>query len=288
MTRHVLMCEPVHFRIAYEINPWMRRSNQVDGERALEQWRRLQAALVELGVEVELVEQAADVPDMTFTANAGVALGRRYFPANFRFPERQPEEARFSIWFVLRGYTVEAIHRAHYWEGEGDVLPQGATVFAGHRFRTEEAALDHLDELLGTEVVRLALVDPRFYHLDTAFCPLPGGAALYVPGAFDEPSLRLLAERVPDLVAVPEAEAARFACNALVVDAPPDAEAGAGETTVVLNSGCPETEAALRERGLRPVAVPTDEFIKAGGSVKCLVLMLDAFTEVARAVPIWR
>ncbi|MDA0256171.1 MAG: arginine deiminase-related protein [Chloroflexi bacterium] len=281
MTRHVLMCEPVHCRIAYEINPWMRRANQVDGARALEQWRRLRAALVELGVEVELVEQAPDVPDMTFTANAGVALGRRYFPANFRFPERQLEEARFSNWFVLRGYTVEAIHRAHYWEGEGDVLPQGATVFAGHRFRTEEAALDHLDELLQTEVVRLALVDPRFYHLDTAFCPLSGDAALYVPGAFDAPSRRLLAECVPDLVAVPEAEAARFACNALVVDAAP----GGRETTVVLNTGCPATEAALRERGLRPVTVPTDEFIKAGGSVKCLVLMLDAFTEVARAAP---
>jgi N-dimethylarginine dimethylaminohydrolase len=167
------MCEPVHFRIAYEINPWMRRSNQVDGERALEQWRRLHAALVELGVEVELVEQAPDVPDMTFTANAGVAVGRRYFPANFRFPERQPEEARFSIWFVLSGYTVEAIHRAHHWEGEGDVLPQGGTVFAGHRFRTEEAcagpprrAAAHGGGAAGAD--RSALLPPRHGVLPSA------------------------------------------------------------------------------------------------------------------------
>jgi N-dimethylarginine dimethylaminohydrolase len=284
MTRHVLMCGPVHFRIAYEINQWMRRSNQADGERALEQWRRLHAALEELGVEVELVEQAPDVPDMTFTANAGVAVWRRYFPANFRFPKRQLEEARFSVWFVLGGYTVEAIHLAHYWEGEGEVLPQGPTVFAGHRFRTEESSLDHLDALLRTKVARLALVDPRFYHLDTEFCPLPGGAALYVATAFDEPSRRALAEHVPDLIAVPEEEAVRFACNSLVVDPP---QRG-GETAVVLNTGCPETEAALRERGLLTVTVPTDEFIKSGGSVKCLVLMLDAFTEMDRAAPIWR
>ena len=271
MSRHVLMCEPVHFRIEYEINPWMRRANQVRGERAIEQWRGLRRALDELGVRVELVEQAPDVPDMTFTANAGVVVGRRFIPANFRFPERQPEAAHFVEWFEHRRYGIETIHEPHYWEGEGDVLPDASPpgegrVFAGYRFRTEYRALDHLDELLGGSVVRLELVDPRFYHLDTCFCPLGEGRALYYPPAFEASSCATLEASFEQLVAVPEDEALRFACNALVVD-----------DAAVMNTGCPETCAQLERLGLRRVETPTDEFIKAGGSVKCLMLTLDAF-----------
>ncbi len=266
MAKHLLMCEPIHYRIAYEINPWMRRSNAVVGPRAAEQWHRLHATLLGLGARIDLVEQGADVPDMTFTANAGIVIGRRFLLANFRFPERQPEAARFIAWFTQQGYAIERIHEPHYWEGEGDVLPADTGIFAGYRFRTEERALDHLDQLLGVRVVRLELADPRFYHLDTCLCPLDGGRALYYPPAFSEASLRVLRERIPDLIAVDDHDALRFACNALPVDG-----------TVVLNSGCAATAAALEQRGLRCLSTPMDEFIKAGGSVKCLALTLDTF-----------
>jgi len=266
MTGHVLMCAPTHFRIAYEINPWMHRANQVDGSRAAEQWERLHACLDGLGVSIELVEQGEAVPDMTFAANAGIVTGRRFIPANFRFPERQPEAALFSAWFAGRGYEVAPIHEPHHWEGEGDVLPADDAVFAGYRFRTEERALDHLDTLLGTEVVRLELADGRFYHLDTCFCPLGAGRLLWYPPAFPPESRAEVERRFPRAVAVPEVDALRFACNALPVG-----------DAVVLNAGCSVTEAAIASMGLRAVPTPTDEFIKAGGSVKCLVLMLDAF-----------
>jgi N-dimethylarginine dimethylaminohydrolase len=266
MTSHVLMCEPTHYRIAYEINPWMRRANQVVTETASQQWRQLRDVLTGLGVRVELVEQGEAVPDMTFAANAGVVTGRRFIPANFRFPERQPEAALFAAWFAGRGYEVETIHDAHSWEGEGDVLPAGDTVFAGYRFRTEDRAIDHLDALLRTEVVRLELADPRFYHLDTCFCPLGDGAALYFPPAFTEASRAEIERHFSRALAVPEADALRFACNAVVVG-----------DTVVMNTECFATEAAVSSVGKRVVSTPTDEFIKAGGSVKCLVLMLDAF-----------
>ena len=198
MSHHVLMCEPTHFRIAYEINPWMRRSNVVNGAEALAQWRGLRDALERLGVRIELVEQGADVPDMTFAANAGVAIGRRFIPANFRFPERQPEAARFIRWFEDRGDEIVHIHEPHYWEGEGDVLPCAGRVFAGYRFRTEERALDHLDEILGAPTVRLELADARFYHLDTCFCPIDSRRALYFPPAFSEASRTWLAEAFDD------------------------------------------------------------------------------------------
>ena len=274
MTRRVLMCEPLHYRIDYEINPWMRRSNRVDGARALQQWRRLRESLEELGVSVELVEQAPGAPDMTFTANAGVVAGGRFLPSNFRFPERRPEEDHFIRWFRRAGYAVETIHLPHYWEGEGDVLPAGDRVFAGHRYRTEFRALDHLEEALDTTLVRLELSDPRFYHLDTCFAPLGGGRALYAPAAFTTEGRAELASHFDDLIAVEPAESLRFACNALVVD-----------RRVVMNAGCPGTARALRERGYEPVESATDEFIKAGGSVKCLALMLDAFVPRGAGAP---
>lgn len=269
MTNHVLLCEPTHFRIAYEINPWMHRDVPVDEPRALEQWQGLRRTLVDLGVRVELVEPRADVPDMTFAANAGVVVGHRFIPANFRFRERQPEQPYFIEWFESRGYEIDSIHDPHYWEGEGDVLAtpgEPSLVVAGYRFRTEGSALDHLDAELGVRTVRVELTDPRYYHLDTCLCPLGGGRALVVASALSPASMRALAAVFDDLIEVTREDAARFACNALVV-----------EEQVVLNAGCEATERALRDRGLTPVPAPTDEFLKSGGSVKCLVLQLDAF-----------
>ena len=267
MTRHVLMCEPLHFRIAYEINPWMRRTNAVEGPRALAQWRALRDVLDRVGVNIEFVQQGAAVPDMTFTANAGLALGRRFIPANFRHVERQPESALFSDWFRARGYEVHHLDAAASWEGEGDVLPAGDTIFAGYGFRTDQPALDELEPLLDRPLVRLELTDPRFYHLDTCFCPLGEGRAMYYPPAFSAAGRAVLARHIEDLIAVPDGEALRFACNAVLVD-----------NAVVLNTGTPETQAALRSRGFEVHATPMEEFLKAGGSVKCLVLTLGGFT----------
>lgn len=263
-----MMCQPAHYRIAYEINPWMHRSNAVEHLRAARQWDRLYEALVKLGLKVELVEQGPDVPDMTFAANAGIVCGRRFIPANFRYPERQRESARFIRWFEEHGYQVERIHEPHYWEGEGDVLSANGSVFAGYRFRTEFRALDHLDELLGTTCRRLELVDERFYHLDTCFCPLGEGRALYYPPAFSKPAQAVLKASFEDLIAMEAEDALRFACNALVVD-----------HSVVMNAGCLPTRTAVERRGFQVVEVPMDEFIKAGGSVKCLVLTLDTFSD---------
>ncbi len=266
-TAHVLMCAPEHYRIAYEINPWMHRENAVVEERARAQWRDLHRALVELDVRVELVEQGAHVPDMVFTANAGIVAGSRFVPANFRYEERQPEAPLFTEWFEARGYEVVPIELDRHWEGEGDVLEVDGRVFAASGTRTEAAALDALDAILGVETVRLELVDPRFYHLDTCFFPIEARRAMFVPDAFSEASRARLAAAFDDLIEVPMEDALRFACNALRVG-----------DTVVLNSGCDRTVAALERRGYRCVSTPTDEFLKAGGSVKCLVLTLDHFT----------
>lgn len=262
-----LMCPPTHFGVLYEINPWMHAEVAVDRDRAHAQWEGLVTTLRAAGAEVVVVDHDESVPDMVFTANAGIVLGRRFVPSNFRFPERQPEAGLFVEWFEDHGFQVETVHEPHYWEGEGDVLDAGDAVFAGFRFRTQAGALDHLDEILGEPVRRLELTNPRFYHLDTCFFPLGGGRLVYYPGAFTAQGLALIEASFRETFAAPEVEANRFACNAVV----------AGRSHVILNSGCPATEAVLQQWGFTPLATPMDEFIKAGGSVKCLLLTMDSF-----------
>jgi len=266
------MCRPAHYRIAYEVNPWMHRENAVDEAAARVQWELLYRVLVDLGVRVDVVQQQPHVPDMVFTANAGLVAGSRFIPANFHHPERQPESPLFADWFRARSYEVLTVDPSESREGEGDVLERDGRVFAASGSRTAPGALDALDALLGQQSVRLELTDPRFYHLDTCFFPVDARSALFVPGALSAASHRRLEAIFDDLVEVPLADALRFACNALRV-----------RDTVVLNSGCDETITALVRRGYRCVSVPTDEFLKAGGSVKCLVLTLDEF--VSRPLP---
>jgi N-dimethylarginine dimethylaminohydrolase len=270
MTGHVLLCRPEHFRIAYEINPWMRTTNPADHDNALEEWERLHGHLERLRVRIELIDGGEDVPDMTFVANAGIVIGRRFLPSNFRHAQRQPEKARFIHWYKERGYAIERIEAAYAWEGEGDILDAHGIIVVAHGFRTDSAALDRVERLLGRELLRVELTNPYYYHLDTCFCPLGPGNALYFPPAFTPGSVERLKSHFPELIAVPEHEARRFACNAVVVG-----------DTVILNDGCPETEAALAARGFRTIATPTSEFIKAGGSVKCLVLTFDSFAPEA-------
>ncbi len=151
-----------------------------------------------------------------------------------------------------------------YFEGAGDALFCGDTLFAGYRIRSDVRGHQQVGAMLGCRVIPLELVDPYYYHLDTCFCPLAPGVAIYYPGAFDDYGRRALAEVVGELIEVAEEEARRFACNAVVVG-----------RTVVTNTGCPQLHAALRQRGYDPRETPLDEFVKAGGSAKCLTLRLD-------------
>jgi N-dimethylarginine dimethylaminohydrolase len=259
----MLMCAPTHFRVAYEINPWMHLGVQVDRQLAFEQWHALTGTLRGLGVTVDVVAQDEYLPDMVFTANAGVALGNRFIPARFSVPQRKPEAYAFASWFAGYGYEVSWLDLDVTWEGEGDLLFSDGQAFGGYGFRSDLAGLRNVGRLLGINVEPLELVDPRYYHLDTCLCPLGDGRALYYPPAFSGEARAEIERRFDDLIAVSDAEAALFACNAVVIG-----------DTVVMNVGCPETAAALAARELPTVFVDVGEFLKAGGSVRCLTLAL--------------
>jgi N-dimethylarginine dimethylaminohydrolase len=264
MSPRILMCPPDYYGIEYEINPWMSRCRGSDRPRAVAQWTALVGILRRLGVTVEVIAPRPGLPDLVFTANAGLVYRDTFYSARFRHSERAGESPVFDAWFAGYGFKVEHLPDGMYHEGAGDALFCGDTLFAGYRIRSDVHGHQWLGQTLGVQVLPLELVNPHFYHLDTCFCPLAPGAAVWHPPAFDAYGRRVIRTHVKTLIPVVEEEAARFACNAVVVG-----------KTVVTNAGCPMLAAALTEHGYTPVETPLDEFLKAGGSAKCLTLRLD-------------
>jgi N-dimethylarginine dimethylaminohydrolase len=258
------MCPPDFYGVFYEINPWMHRERQADQELAKQQWRDLHALFTQAGAKVSQLAPVEGLPDLVFTANAGLIYRERAILAHFRHPQRQGEEPHDRAWFAANGFAVESPPLGMHFEGAGDALFCGDTLFAGYKLRSDARGHQQIGAMLGCRVIPLELVDPYYYHLDTCFCPLAPGEALYYPGAFDDYGRRVLAELVPSLLEVPAAEAQSFACNAVVIG-----------RTVITNTGCPAMHARLRERGYTPLETPLGEFVKAGGSAKCLTLRLD-------------
>ena len=261
---HILMCRPDHYGIEYEINPWMSRDRQADHALAVEQWTALVALLKNLGAKISLVEPVRGLPDMVFTANAGMIYRQLAVLSRFHHPQRQGEEPHFQHWFTEHEFSVLIPPDSISFEGAGDALFCGDTLLAGYLTRSHAGGHQRIGDLIGKRVIPLELVDPYYYHLDTCFCPINATTAAYYPGAFDDYGRKALAEHVSELIVVDEQEARSFACNAVVV----------GEN-VVTNVGCPQLHAALKAHGLKPHETPLGEFVKAGGSAKCLTLRLD-------------
>ena len=263
----LLMCAPSLYAVNYVINPWMHGNVGTGSQtRAMGQWHRLHDALTRIA-QVHLIEPAEGSPDMVFTANAGLARDGVVVVSSFYHPERQAEETHFRNWFAEAGYRVQTLPRETPFEGEGDALfsVDERLLWVGYGTRTAQSSHSALAALWDVEVASLRLVDPRFYHLDTCFAPLSDGSLLYYPAAFDTDSLaRIEAFYPPDQrLAVSAADALRFACNAVNLG-----------RTIVLNGISAELETRLRLRGFHPVQILLDEFLKAGGAAKCLVMKL--------------
>src|SRR5436190_4622487 len=261
--RNLLLCPPDHYGIEYEINPWMSRARGADTALVQEQWRGLYEKLLSLGREVHLVPPKPKLPDMVFTANAGLTVGKKFIPSNFRHKERAAEAPLFAQWMEERGYEIIWLPADQFFEGEGDALFAGDALFCGYKFRTDVISHRTVAEILNCLVISVELVDPRFYHIDTCFCPLPDGGAFWFPDAFDEYGQRAIRDHLRDLIDVAEEEAVHFSCNAVVLG-----------REIVLPKGAPKLVTTLKDRGYTCHALPMSEFLKAGGACKCLTMFM--------------
>lgn len=270
-----LMCPPDHYDVDYVINPWMEGNlHKSARDRATEQWQGLFHLLKDYAV-VDLITPQPGWPDLVFTANAGLVLGNTVVLSRFLHKERRGEEPYFKQWFESQGFRVHELPLDLPFEGAGDALldRNGGWLWAGYGFRSELECHPYLAKWLDTEVLSLRLVDERFYHLDTCFCPLAGGYLLYYPPAFDAYSNRLIELRVPESKRLPvsEADALNFACNAVNI-----------EQTVVLNKASEGLKQRLQAGGFTVVETPLTEFLKAGGAAKCLTLRVMEPVQVER------
>jgi len=275
----ILMGHPRHFAVTYTINPWMDPADWARDERALaaaaaDEWEALGAKLEALGARIEIVPPAAGLPDLVFTANSAVVLDRTALLARFRHPERQAEEPHFAAAFhrlKTRG-LVDAVHALPdgiVLEGAGDCVWDATRAYfwMGYGQRSDAAARHAVADTFGVDVVALELADPRFYHLDTALCPLPGGEVVYLPQAFTPEGRAMIRDRVERerRIEISEADASLLAANAVAI----------GDAIVMAHDAGEDLRAMLRERGYRVVGTPLGSFRRSGGAAFCLTLRLD-------------
>jgi N-dimethylarginine dimethylaminohydrolase len=257
--RHYVMTPPQFFAVDYAINPWMDTSNPVDTAAAQSQWQRLHDMYLQLGHSVDLVDPVPGLPDMVYAANGGLIIDGTAVVARFKYPQRQQESAAYGAWLQSQGFN--SVYAQHVNEGQGDLLPVGDIILAGYGFRTSLRAHGEIAGIFNRRVISLELVDPRFYHLDTALTVLDDSTIAYYPPAFTDVSREHLETLFPDAILVDSADAYAFGLNAV-----------SDGRNVVLPAPAVGFAEQLSDAGFEPIGVEMPELLKGGGSVKCCTL----------------
>lgn len=258
------MCPPTYFEIVYTINPWMNTNNQVNSDLAHSQWNGFVDTLREFGDEIDFIEPAPGLPDMTFSGDPGMVYNDRFIPSNFRAKERSGEVEHYVKWFSDRGFTIQRMPSDVYFEGLGDVVFHNDLAVIGHGCRTDERAIQYLKKFLPNMriIADLKILDDHYFHLAMALGFIDDETVLYYPAAFDQRSCDKLKSVIKYPIAVGDEDAnCYFACNNLVIG-----------NTVLLDNCTEDLRRSLAERGYVTKACDMSEFKKSGGSLRCLVL----------------
>jgi len=257
----VLMCRPEYFTVSYRINPWMHPEDPTDTSLALKQWDVLYETYQNLGFDVQLIEGLPGLPDMVYAANGGFVVEGIAYGAKFHYPERGPEGPAYMDWFREHGFDVREPVETN--EGEGDFLLVGDTILAASGFRSDTGSHQEIAAIYGREVVSLQLINPSYYHLDTALAVIDPTTIAYLPSAFDEPSLAILRERYPDAIIATEEDASILGLNSF-----------SDGHNVVIAERATTFARDLADRGYNPIGVDLSELLLGGGGVKCCTLEL--------------
>jgi N-dimethylarginine dimethylaminohydrolase len=260
--KKILMCRPTNFQVSYVINPWM-KPGSVNSQNALSQWQELKKALNSQNIEVETIIQDTTLPDMVFAADQAIIKNNNLVLSNFHYKERRGEKKHYQGWFEQQGFNIKQLPKNYYFEGSGECIWFGQTLFVGTGFRNSPHVCRFLGKYLEVEAICLELVNPRYYHLDTCLFVLNETTAFYYPQAFSLKSKRLLKKMIPNLISFTEEEVNNFAANSLATD-----------HHVVVQTGNASFTRQIKDLGYTPVEVNVSEFMKSGGGIHCLTQVL--------------
>lgn len=261
--KKVLMCRPLYFSsLNYSINPWM-KPGSIDEEKSKKEWKKLYEVYKNLDIEVEVLDQQPDAPDMVFTTDQGIVNGKKVLLSRFKHKERRRESDYFRKWFLENGYIVNNLPEDIYFEGNGETFFWQDRMFLGVGYRSDKKTASFMSKFFDREVITLELVNPFFFHLDVALFPLNKDTIFYYPQAFSKLSREKLTKIVPNLIPFTNEEANGFCGNSITTD-----------HHVVCQKGNPTFEKKLKKLGYKPVPVHLGEFIKSGGGAHCLTNIL--------------
>ncbi|HEX8549018.1 MAG TPA: arginine deiminase family protein [Cytophagaceae bacterium] len=279
----VLMCTPDCFEVIDVKNPYMKgNTGLINKSKAHEQWhaiKRFYQLLVTAGQLEKYVEikGAVGCEDMVFAANQTLPWrfpdgSKKVILSKMKHPSRQKEVPFFKELFIKKGYEILELETASHFEGMGDTIPHSGKqlLYGGYGHRSDLKAYEEISQLLDVKIILLELIDEKFYHLDTCFLPLDEDTLMLYPGAFTEDGLATLTKTFKHIIEIPLHEAENgFALNAHVISC-----SKSQSKHVLIQKGNEYTIAQLKALNFKVTETETSEFMKSGGSVFCMKMML--------------
>ena len=281
--KRILMATPDYFDIVDVKNVHMEgNAGKLNKSKANKEWQTLKETFEgfksdDILEEVLTISGAEGCEDMVFTANQSFPWVRKngekiVIMSKMKHESRRREVPYFEQFYKNLGYTPIHLQRTQMFEGMGDLIYHTGKrlLYGGYGHRTEKNAYDEIVEILETPIVALELVDERFYHLDTCFVSLGKEAVMICKEAFSDEGVAALKKLYKRVYFIPIEEAVEyFALNAHTLF-----NHQTNKKVAVIHQGSIYTVEVLKKEGFDVYEVDTTEFMKSGGSVFCMKMMV--------------
>ena len=186
MNTELLVSDTRHYRIDYEINPYMCTAVQPDPASAAAEHATIVAAHRAAGRIIHFISAAPECPDMVYTAIAALVRGDRAVLGSPP-PQQRPRSPTSEP--GCRRTVIEVLDAPYAFSGQGDALPCGDLLLAGHGQRTDRRMHAVLADHLGYDILALRTSGPQWYDLDLAVAVIHNPHTIaYCPAALDRPS----------------------------------------------------------------------------------------------------
>lgn len=224
--------------------------------------------LTHLGCEVHVLDPVDDMPDACFVYDPAFVTGTGVIELRGAKQVRAGEPPLLTRDLELLGLPVIARLQAPATADGGDMFwLDHRTLAVGRSYRTNQAAIDQLREVLVTEGVAVESFDlphdqgPEYcLHLMSVISPIRDDLAVVYDRLAPIPLLQALRERGIATVSLPEEDYHSLGCNVLTIE----------PGVVVMAKGNAATAGLLRDRGVRVHEYEASEINKGEGGPTCL------------------